>query len=70
MESRSEPSARRVADTARVSVGLAHKMHEEWATVHGEQSRKPDARTVERNGKTYTQNTANTGKRPARDGDG
>lgn len=52
-----------VADAARVSVGLAHKMHEEWATVHGEQSRKPDARTG-RDGRTI--NTANIGKRPAK----
>ena len=54
-------SQERIAKTCEVSIGLVSKMVHELASLHGEEI-KPATRTVERNGKTYEQNTANIGK--------
>ena len=54
-------SQERIAKTCEVSIGLVSKMVHELASLHGEEI-KPATRTVERNGKTYEQNTTNIGK--------
>lgn len=54
-------SQHKIADTCGVSVSFVSKMVHEAASIHGEQI-KPAIRTVERNGKTYEQNTTNIGK--------
>ena len=56
-------SQHKIAETCGVSAGFVSKMVNEAASIHGEQI-KPATRTVERNGKTYEQNTANIGKPP------
>lgn len=45
-----------------VSEGYVHKLYHEVLSVNREQIEKPEVRTVERNGKTYEQNTSNIGK--------
>lgn len=62
-------SQEKIAKTCEVSIGLVSKMVHELASLHGEEI-KPSTRTVERNGKTYEQNTANIGKLPAKSWDG
>lgn len=54
-------SQHKIAETCGVSVSFVSKMVHEAASIHGEQMR-PATRTVERNGKTYEQNTTNIGK--------
>ena len=50
----------KIAKTCHVSAGLVSKLVSQ-ASLHGEEI-KPATRTVERNGKTYQQDTANIGK--------
>jgi hypothetical protein len=52
----------RIAKTCAVSPAFVSKMVHDRASLHGEEM-KPVARTVERNGVTYIQNTSNIGKR-------
>lgn len=54
-------SQEKIARTCCVSIGFVSKMVHEAASLHGEEI-KPKTRIVERNGKTYEQNTANIGK--------
>lgn len=65
-----EYGIRWIARTSRVSEGMVHKMYHEALSVHGEQIEKPSARTVTRNGSTYTQDTSNIGSRSERESDG
>lgn len=51
----------KIADTCGVSIGFVSKMVHEAASFHGEMI-KPATRTVERNGKTYEQDTSSIGK--------
>ncbi len=53
-------SQQKIALTCKVSAGFVSKMVGELASIHGEEI-KPSIRTVERAGKTYTQDTTNIG---------
>lgn len=59
-------SQEKIARTCCVSIGFVSKMVHEVASLHGEEIR-PAVRTVERNGKTYEQNTAKIGIQTDRD---
>lgn len=51
-----------IAEHCKVSVGFVHKLYH--SSFHNEKIEKPTGRTVQRNGTTYTMNTANIGKSP------
>lgn len=53
-------SQEKIAKACKVSAGFVSKMVHEAASLHGEEI-KPKTRTVERNGKTYEQDTSNIG---------